>query len=74
MEFPISDNCKYFIVILMSSNSHNNLKKFEGTNYFVLFTKEKNKNLWYDNLSLESLNKEKDGYNKFVDFIKTIGA
>lgn len=70
MYFSISDNCKNFIVILMSSNNHNNLEKFKGTNYFVLFEKENNKNLWYDTLSLESLNKKKHGYTDFAEFVK----
>ena len=54
----------------MSSNNHNNLEKFKGTNYFVLFEKENNKNLWYDTLSLESLNKKKHGYTDFAEFVK----
>lgn len=72
MYFSISDNCKNFIVILMFSNNHNNLEKFKGTNYFVLFEKENNKNLWYDTLSLESLNKKKHGYTDFAEFVKKI--
>ena len=72
MYFSISDNCKNFIVILMSYNNHNNLEKFKGTNYFVLFEKENNKNLWYDTLSLESLNKKKHGYTDFAEFVKKI--
>ena len=72
MNFSVSNNCQYFIAILMSSNNHNNLKKFKGTNYFVLFEKEKGKNLWYDNLSVEFLNKNEHGYDQFVDFVKKI--
>ncbi len=72
INFSISDNCKNFIVILMSSNNHNNLEKFKDTNYFVLFEKEKNKNLWYDTLSLETLNEKKHGYFDFIEFVKKI--
>ena len=72
MNFSISDKCKFFIVVLMSSNSHDNLKKLKGTNYFVLFEKEKGKKLWYDNLSAKYINKKEHGYNQFVDFVKKI--
>ena len=71
--FKVSKNCKDFIVILMSENGRNNISKFEGTNYFVLFNSTKEKKVWYDNLSFDFINNDDHGFKKLVEFIKKIG-
>ena len=73
LKFTVSKKCKDFIVILMSENGRNNVSKFEGTNYFVLFNSTKEKKVWYDKLSFDCINKDVHGFEKLVEFIKKIG-
>ena len=73
LKFTVSEKCKDFIVILMSENGRNNVSKFEGTNYFVLFNSTKEKKVWYDSLSFDFINKDVHGFEKLVEFIKKIG-
>lgn len=73
--FSIANNCKDFIVILMSANDHNNRPRFEGANYFVLFSQDEDeRGLWYNSLDrfLNDNVKDPHSYNKFVDFVKKI--
>lgn len=72
ISFTISKNCVDFVVILMNSNGHHNIEKFKNINSFILFTSDKN-DLWYDNLSLDFLNKDENGFFNFCTFIKRIG-
>ena len=71
--FKVSEDCKDFIVILMSENGRNNFSKFEGTNYFVLFNSTKEKKVWYDKLSFDCINKDVHGFDELVEFIKKTG-
>lgn len=72
VNFIVSDNCKDFIVILMNANGHNNIINFDGLEYFVLFASQNNKKLWYDNLSLDFINKGNHGFEKFINFVQKI--
>lgn len=71
INFRISKKCIDFVVILMSSNSHNNLEKYNGINYFILF-KNDDMDVWYDKLSFDCVNHDKKGVEAFVDYIKTL--
>ena len=72
IDFIVSDNCLDLVVILMNANSHGNAGKFKDVNSFVLFSSNKN-DLWYDNLSINYLNMEENGFYSFCNFIKKIG-
>ena len=70
--FTVSDNCLDLVVILMNANSHGNTDRFKEVNSFVLFSSAKN-DLWYDSLSVNKMNIEKNGFYNFCEFIKKIG-
>ncbi len=72
IDFTVSDDCRDLVVILMNSNSHGNTGRFKDINSFVLFSSNKN-DLWYDSLSKNKLNMEKNGFYDFCEFVKKIG-
>ena len=68
----VSEDCIDCVVILTDHNDHGNLKELEkqkDINYFVLFKGEK---IWYNNIDATKLNKGKDGFESFVEFISRI--
>lgn len=68
----VSEDCIDCVVILTDQNDHGNLKNLEeqkDINYFVLFKGEK---IWYNNIDATKLNKDKDGFESFVEFISRI--
>ena len=72
VSMKVSEDCIDCLVILTDHNNHGNFKKLEeqkDINYFVLFKGEK---IWYDNIDATKLNKDKDGFDSFVEFISRI--
>jgi hypothetical protein len=71
MYFTVSKKCLDFVVVLMSSNSHDNFDNFKDVNSYFLFN-DGDPVTWYDNLSRERLNLGKLGINDFVEQLRKI--
>ena len=71
INFKVSKKCIDLIVILMATNEHNNLEKYEKSNHYLLF-KSHNKDIWYDKLSMDTVNHEEGGFDDFIKCIKNM--